>query len=288
MTKKSDFSCGSFCRIGLCGDAVYPPGYTGPIESGPPGYAMLYVMQGPCRIEFFDDGGASARESYNLFLGDFICFKSGGYRRLTVISQKCGARVLSLQVSPAYIREFPAQRTFEALLAFDPAIEEFYRLAGGAVKLYDDGRVFDSLYLLVRRYNAGANRAQLELFFNALAIDAARLFIECHRSCKGNIYVKKAVCEIENNIGNTDVGSVAEKLNISKTHLQRQFKKTVGISVAAYIAKRRIGRACRYFQMMPGKTVADIVEHFGVPRVSFERMFKQVTGKTPGEYINEL
>lgn len=288
MTKKSDFSSDNFCHISLCCDTKFAPGYVGPVECGPAGYEVLYVMQGPCRVELFDADGVSVRERHNLFLGDFVCFKSGDYHRLTVISQRHSARVLSFRVSPTRIREFPAQKTFEALLAFDPAIGEFYRLTNGVVKLYDDGRVFDSLYLLVVKYNQSAKRTLLESLFHALVIDVAHLYLGNLKSYKGNLHVKKAVYEIDNNIGNINAGKVANKLNISRAYLQRQFKESLGKSVTDYIMERKINRACRYFQMMPGKTVADIVCHFGCPRVSFERVFKQVTGKTPGEYKNEL
>lgn len=76
----------------------------------------------------------------------------------------------------------------------------------------------------------------------------------------------------------------AEMLNVNSSYLSGLFKKKTGISLTAYITKRRILRAADLLltSQLPIKTIA---EQVGIADVHyFSRIFKKETGQTPRQY----
>jgi two-component system response regulator YesN len=77
---------------------------------------------------------------------------------------------------------------------------------------------------------------------------------------------------------------VAEKLKITGGYLSSYFKDKTGMNFSDYLNKLRIEKAKQFLQK-PNLRVQDVAEHVGYNNVvSFIRMFKRITGQTPGEY----
>ena len=284
MVKNYNFSNGSFLFINQCYDREFKPNHVSPNIHVHMGFEIMYVVYGNCKVEFFDRDESSPREDYALSMGDFIFLESDDYHRLSV--SKTGARILNIQVSPAKDCGFPSQKSFNAWLNFEPVITEFFNAEPATFRLYDDGAVFESLFLLVKRYNPEPSQAiMLEALLQVLLTDVARLYGIGRKRYKGNIYLKKAIFEIENNIRSVNAKSILEKLKISRSYLQQIFKDNLGTGVTEYITKCKISRAQNYFAMLPSMKVADVAQELGYSRFVFERTFKRVTGITPSECV---
>ncbi len=81
---------------------------------------------------------------------------------------------------------------------------------------------------------------------------------------------------------------VAERLKISETHLRRIFNKVFGVSPIKYIQYARVSRASD-LMTVSGLSMCDIAEQCGFSDYPyFCRSFKNITGKTPGEYRDAL
>lgn len=80
------------------------------------------------------------------------------------------------------------------------------------------------------------------------------------------------------------VNDVAQKLNVSKHHLIREFSKTIGISPGKYLEQVRVECAKQILLTTdyPLDIVAGIVGFSGANY--FCRVFKKTTNQTPTEY----
>lgn len=78
---------------------------------------------------------------------------------------------------------------------------------------------------------------------------------------------------------------VAEQVHLNKTYLSELFKKEVGISFNDYLTQVRIERAKQL--ILTGKRISALAQQVGYPNASyFTKVFKKVTGMTPGEFKN--
>lgn len=83
------------------------------------------------------------------------------------------------------------------------------------------------------------------------------------------------------------LGSVADKLYISRSHLSRVFLNATGESFPDYVRKMRLKRACALLESTQMSN-EDIVYECGMKDIqSFYRAFKAFTGMTPKEYKKE-
>ncbi len=77
---------------------------------------------------------------------------------------------------------------------------------------------------------------------------------------------------------------VADSLFMSRQHLSLRFSKEAGISLAAFIRNEKIEEATRLLRYTD-KSVAVIAAYLGFSSQShLARVFKEITGMTPGEY----
>lgn len=78
---------------------------------------------------------------------------------------------------------------------------------------------------------------------------------------------------------------MAQQLNISSTHLSKQFKKVVGISFQRYLIEYRMNRAVDLMKdpQLPLFLIAEMVGY--TDYAQFSKMFKKVKGIAPKEYI---
>ncbi|MCU6710956.1 helix-turn-helix domain-containing protein [Paenibacillus sp. J5C_2022] len=81
---------------------------------------------------------------------------------------------------------------------------------------------------------------------------------------------------------------LAEQLNISSSYLSVSFKEKTGKNFSEYLNELRIGRAKELLKHSSMK-IQEVSSNIGYQNAnSFIRMFKKVTGHTPGEYRRQL
>jgi len=96
--------------------------------------------------------------------------------------------------------------------------------------------------------------------------------------------IKHAQEYIHNNMNRTiNIEDIARECGVSREHLSRVFKEQVNESPSNYLTKRRIRQACRFLvsSNLSSKEIASRVGYDSA--VSFNRTFKRITNKTPGE-----
>ena len=83
------------------------------------------------------------------------------------------------------------------------------------------------------------------------------------------------------------IAEVASRFFYTREHLSRLFRRYLNITIAEYLAYRRISYSCQL--MKSDATLADICYQSGFNSLStFIRTFKQVTGVTPSVYRKNL
>ena len=102
---------------------------------------------------------------------------------------------------------------------------------------------------------------------------------------RNSLIVESAVEYLKSNY-NTDVKleDIALQSFISKNYFSRLFKEITGINFSDYVQKLRISEACRLLKETDMKIV-DIASSVGINDIKFfYKVFRKVTGKTPGDY----
>lgn len=85
---------------------------------------------------------------------------------------------------------------------------------------------------------------------------------------------------------NCTVASLAQKLQVSPDHLERVFKKNMGIKLSTYIYQEKVKEA-QELLLNTNETISDVAQVLGFKAAShFARCFKHFTGMSPREYRN--
>ena len=274
----------NYFSISQCYDRTFIPNHLMPEIHKHGGFEIMYIVNGNVSVEFFDGESNALDEVYHLFPGDFIFLDSARFHRLRV--SETGARIVNIEVSPTREPRHPGQRSLGRMVAYDEKLRDFFRQNPGAFRLYDDSDLFNTLFLLVRRYFAEArDEAALVSLLYVLLSDVAALYLKNLRSYRGHAYIKKAIFLIENCLGNITPDELARAVGVSRGYLHKLFKTCFERSIAEYITEYRIKRACNRFRSFSDMRVSDVAAELGYGSLlRFERAFKRVTGMTPGEY----
>jgi YesN/AraC family two-component response regulator len=110
-----------------------------------------------------------------------------------------------------------------------------------------------------------------------------------HPETTNSKYVDKALHIIQDHLeeGRLSVQWIAEKLEISRTHLSNLFKIEMGESTAKYITRRKIEEVI-YELNHTSKSLKDIRKKYGFTNHShFIQQFKKLQGMTPLQYIQK-
>lgn len=84
-----------------------------------------------------------------------------------------------------------------------------------------------------------------------------------------------------------NINEVALRTFLSPSYLSRLFKENTGSSFSEYLQNIRISEACSLLKKTDAKII-DIMQEVGFRDIKhFNRLFKKVTGKTPGQYRKE-
>ncbi|MGI6008383.1 MAG: helix-turn-helix domain-containing protein [Ruminococcus sp.] len=126
-------------------------------------------------------------------------------------------------------------------------------------------------------YSVAAYRFLMELY------DAA----QCYREESGYpLLVQTAIGMIEEECAYLDgVSEIAERLEITESHLIRIFSRSVGVSPGKYLKRCRIAFA-KTLLIQPEITVSLAAQMSGFSSADyFSKSFRKETGLTPGEFV---
>lgn len=98
-------------------------------------------------------------------------------------------------------------------------------------------------------------------------------------------FVEEAVRDIHAHLrDDLTLDNLARTLGVNKYHLQKEFKRYIGMSPNTYVCSARIN-AAKSLLRSNELTVSQVAEQAGFRNVGhFMNMFKRTTGMTPGEY----
>lgn len=100
--------------------------------------------------------------------------------------------------------------------------------------------------------------------------------------------IQKAINYINFNFDNElSLNIIAQKINISPSHLSRQFKKDTNLTITEFINKRRIEEA-KFLIKQSNNSITEIALMVGFENHNyFCSVFKNITSLTPKEYLNK-
>ena len=96
---------------------------------------------------------------------------------------------------------------------------------------------------------------------------------------------RRALAYVEENLdARITVADVARRANMSASHFSRGFKRTFGVTVHAYVMRRRV-EAAKGLMMETSATLSDIAIRCGLSDQShMTRWFRRVVGVTPASW----
>ena len=84
------------------------------------------------------------------------------------------------------------------------------------------------------------------------------------------------------------LGAVAKVVNMSASYFSEKFKEATGINFVEFVARTRVEKARNLLQN-PRLRISEVAFEVGFQSLSqFNRTFKKVTGKSPGELRESL
>lgn len=101
--------------------------------------------------------------------------------------------------------------------------------------------------------------------------------------------IQKVINYLDNpDINDFDSAKLAKLCSLSKSQMNRNFSKILGISPLKYWEKRRIKDVCLALKNYPG-SISEVAENFGFCEQGyFTHWFKKMTSVTPAEYRRKL
>lgn len=126
----------------------------------------------------------------------------------------------------------------------------------------------------------GGYRDQL---FETVRAFSSVLSAACSHSPRNDI--ERAKAYIDNHLAEPiGLGTICELVFMNKSYLSRLFKLETGETFSEYLMRRRVEKAKRLLQFSE-KTIDEITEAIGLENANhFYRIFKKVTGTTPGTF----
>lgn len=156
----------------------------------------------------------------------------------------------------------------------------------GGVETEDAFNLSDAYIHQIERLQTKESLVELEY-------EMASSFIEKVRESskpKYNYYVvNKAISYIHTEIlSDLSLQIVAEKVEVNPSYLSKVFKKTVGLSITTFIAKKRIEES-KYFLLHSAISISEVSQIFGFCNQSYyAALFKKYTGITPKQYRDQF
>ena len=107
-----------------------------------------------------------------------------------------------------------------------------------------------------------------------------------HISEEDDIFMRKLLAFVDENIGNGNVGvdEMASATAMSRSSLNRRMKVLLGVTPADFLKEARMKRACQQL-LTTSRSINDIAYSYGFsdPKY-FSKCFKASVGMSPSEY----
>lgn len=88
--------------------------------------------------------------------------------------------------------------------------------------------------------------------------------------------------------GDLSLNTLANSLNVNASYLSALFKKDLGITLTAYVTKKRVNHAI-FLLNTADLQIQSIATHCGIPDLNyFTKIFKKIVGDTPSQYRHEI
>jgi AraC-like DNA-binding protein len=101
-------------------------------------------------------------------------------------------------------------------------------------------------------------------------------------------YIAKAAKIIRQGADNLTIEDISRKSFISRRQLERGFKKRIGLSPKLYMRISRLNKVQEAFSGNQEENLTKLSYTLGyADQAHFTRDFKQFTGRTPGQYVNQ-
>ena len=181
--------------------------------------------------------------------------------------------------------------------------------------LHDDGKIVYPQTVYMRNHNRGNDFEKLSGYINSIHLISAENELMCYLQsvlsfCMALTYIsrkniellhieyeredlsvlpanlKKAIRYIRKNYSETiTLEKLADYCNVSKQQMTRYFNKELGITPIAYVLDYKISKAKHLLFRNPNLSVKQVAYELGFYDTHyFSRLFKRITGETPGEY----
>ncbi len=155
----------------------------------------------------------------------------------------------------------------------------FYGEATSAIRVGESPIITDILDLLKK---ADDNDTICYHLLQSIFCVLEDLFSASTVSGTGSLAFAAAGYIWENSSRDITVPKVAEHLNVSKSHLEKEFKRVHGIGVGEYIRNIRVHNASRLLRTHPERSVLDIALSCGFKSSSgFYKAYRTVIGEKP-------
>jgi AraC-like DNA-binding protein len=168
------------------------------------------------------------------------------------------------------------QRWHDLLAQYGPAGQSLYTHTGA-----------EPLWIVLRLYELLRDRALGELTVESLIYELIGSFERMDAiDDAGSLAWLRALRERldAHYADSNDVAGLARRFSVHPVHLARAFRKTFKTNVGDYVHRRRIQQACRLL-VESHATLSAIAADLGYTDQShFNRVFRSITGTTPGRY----
>jgi len=152
-------------------------------------------------------------------------------------------------------------------------------------------KVIDGIYEWRRQevYSTVQSTALIYLLMSALVKTVSWDQSSMPPGWTGTVHFQKALDFIINNyMKPINVVDIANHVNLSRSRLYQVFMQQIFIPPQQYLTEYRIREAIRLLQKR-GSSIKEIALAVGIEdQLYFSRLFKQITGKSPREYMKNL
>ncbi len=108
-----------------------------------------------------------------------------------------------------------------------------------------------------------------------------------NREYEGIAFVDYAIKSILDNKGDVNISDIAKTINCSERHLSRKFNETVGFSPKKFSKIIKINHVVKDLNNRDMSLMDIAVSHGYFDQPHFNRVFKEIVGVTPTQYLKE-
>jgi AraC family transcriptional regulator len=219
----------------------------------------------------------------------FLCLLLEGQYEEEAAGELVRYEPLTLVFHPARLAHsdlvFPETRMFtvELSAAWDGVLAQY---APKAHSLYTHTGA-EPLWIMLRLCEALRDRTLSELTVQTLCLELIGSFDRLEPSEDPNstpwLRSLRGILD-ERYAQHLEINALAREVGVHPVHLSRAFRRAYKVNAGDYVHRRRIQQACRMLRESQ-TSIAAIAEDLGYTDQShFSRMFRSITGKTPGRY----